>query len=137
MGGSARLPLRSAAALLSIESFRGIEGNGNGARHSLAHEEIEVEVRPQATGKPEAARPGYRQVRRGTKAGAGLRQQKNDRTTRRIAGSAARAGNLNGKRVRHFQLQLGMELFPVCVSWCCWVPSASIDQICVCPLTWR
>ncbi len=33
----------------------------------------------------------------------------------------------------YFQLQLGMELDPRCVSCCCSVPSASIDHICVPP----
>jgi len=33
----------------------------------------------------------------------------------------------------HFQLQPGIKLLPVWVNCCCCVPSASIDQICVCP----
>ena len=36
-------------------------------------------------------------------------------------------------RMAHFQLQFGMKLFPMWVNCCCWVPSASIDQICVRP----
>jgi hypothetical protein len=31
----------------------------------------------------------------------------------------------------YFQLQLGMKLSPAVVSCCCWVPSASMDQISV------
>jgi len=38
------------------------------------------------------------------------------------------------KRICYFQLQLGCEFWPVCVNWCCWVPSASMDQISVWPV---
>lgn len=62
---------------------------------------------------------------------AGVRPRENDRTIHRGAVTAAEVGNPIGKREGHFQLQLGMELLPVRVSWRCWVPSANMDQICV------
>ena len=34
----------------------------------------------------------------------------------------------------YFQLQFGMLLEPVKVSWRCWLPSASMVQICSLPL---
>ena len=41
----------------------------------------------------------------------------------------SRIGMLVWPSKAHFQLQFGMKLFPVWVSCCCCVPSASIDQI--------